>query len=163
MNNVTCVACQHQIDETAKICPYCGADPVSGQKVDTQAIVQEVFQPRQLTRSESILEYARNRQGMLIGAGVVAAFLLLAALKQLATVRYDSAASAGPAVPLTEVADLSQPEEKPVPMPELKFQYDGDSKRMRTFVVEPGAVTPPEVIQQQTQTSGPLPAPSTTT
>lgn len=155
MSKVTCVACKHQIDQAARICPYCGADPVSGHKIDTQAMVQEVFQPRRLSKSESILEYARNRQGMFIGATVVAAFLILAALHQLVTVRNDSAVSADPAVPLTEVADLSQPEEKPVPMPELKFRYDGEAKKMRTFVVEPGAVTPPEVIQQQTQTIGP--------
>ena len=169
MSKVTCVACKHQIDEAAKICPYCGADPVTCHKIDTQAILQEVFQPRRLSTSESIVEYARHRQGLFIGATVVAAFLILAALHQLVTMRNNSAVSADPAVPLTEVADLSQPEEKPVPMPELKFQYDGQPKKMRTFVVEPGAVTPPEVIaaqqaavvaaQQQQQPAPPEPAP----
>jgi hypothetical protein len=53
MSKVTCVACRHQIDEAAKVCPYCGADPVTGQKMDTQAMLQEVFQPRRLSTSES--------------------------------------------------------------------------------------------------------------
>jgi hypothetical protein len=168
MSEVTCVACKHQIDGAAKICPYCGADPVSGHKVDTKAILQEVFQPRRLSTSESIFEYARHRQGLVIGATIIVAFLILAALHQLVTVRNNSAVSADPAVPLTEVADLAQPEERPVPMPELKFHYDGQPKKMRTFIVEPGAVIPPEVIaarqaaaQAQTQTgAAPVPAPT---
>lgn len=149
MSKITCVACRHQIDEAAKICPYCGADPHTGQKIDTQAMVQEVFQPRRLSRSENLLEYARHRQGLIIGAAVVVAFLVLAALHALVTARNNADVSADPAVPLTEVADLSEPEQRTVPMPELKFQYDGQPKKMRTFVVEPGAVTPPEVIAAQ--------------
>jgi hypothetical protein len=73
------------------------------------------------------------------------------------TARNASDVSNEPAVPLTEVADLSEPEQRRAPMPELKFQYGGDAKKMRTFIVEPGAVTPPEVIAAQT------PPPPTTT
>ena len=36
-------------------------------------------------------------------------------------------------------------------MPELQFQYDGNPKAMRTYIVEPGAV-PPSV--------GPAPSPA---
>ena len=31
----------------------------------------------------------------------------------------------------------------------LEFQFDGHPQTMRTFVVEPGAVTPPEVVAAQ--------------
>ena len=162
MNKITCVACKHQIDEAAKICPYCGADPHSGHKLDTQAMLQEVFQPRKLSRSESIMEYARHRQGLFIAGGIIVAFLILAGLNALVTASNSSSDSQDPAVPLTEIADVSQPEEKPVSMPELKFQYDGQPKKMRTFVVEPGAVTPPEVVaaQQATTSGAPVSSPA---
>jgi hypothetical protein len=147
MNKFVCVACRRKIDAAAKICPYCGADPLTGQKIDTQAILDEVFHPRRLSTSESILEYARQRQGIVIALSVAAGFLVLAALHQFVKMRNESAVSASPAVPLTEVADLrSQPENaKTVPMPDLKFQYDGRPQKMRTFILEPGAVPPPEV------------------
>src|SRR5688572_32140787 len=45
-------------------CPYCGANPATGERVDTQAILQEVFSPREMSTSESVLEYARQRQGV---------------------------------------------------------------------------------------------------
>ncbi len=151
MNKAVCVACRRKIDAAAKICPYCGADPVTGQKVDTQAMLEEVFHPRQLSTSESILEYARQRQGIVIALSVAAGFLVLAALHQFVKMRNESAVSASAAVPLTEVADLSnQPDEaKPISMPELQFQYDGRAQKMRTFILEPGAVTPPEVVAAQ--------------
>jgi hypothetical protein len=152
MTRVACVACRHEIDVAAKICPYCGSDPKSGQKiVDTNALLQEMFTPRRLSASESVLEYARHRQGIVIAVSCVIVFLILAAMHQFVTMRNQSAVSAAPAVPLTEVTDLSsQPEEpKPMPMPELSFQYDGHPQAMRTFIVESGAVTPPEVVAAQ--------------
>ena len=151
MNKVVCVSCRREIDAAAKICPYCGADPVSGEKLDTKAILEEVFHPRELSTSESVMEYARHRQGMLVGIGVAAAFLILAALHQFVTVRNASAVTDAPAVPLTEVADMSNPSEEndQTPMPELNFVHDGDAKKMRTFVLEPGAAPPPEVIAAQ--------------
>lgn len=154
MAKIACVACSHEIDSAAKICPYCGSDPQSGQKiVDTSALLQEMFQPRRLSASESLLEYARHRQGIVIAVSAAVLFVVLAALHQFVTIRNESAVSSAPAVPLTEVADLSneQDETKPAPMPELNFQYDGNPNSMRTFIVEPGAVTPPEVVAAQQQ------------
>jgi hypothetical protein len=151
MNEVTCAACRHPIDAAAKICPYCGANPTTGEKaVDTQAVLQEVFKPREVSASESVLEYARQRQGIVVALTAIVAFLILAALHQLVTSR-NARISNAPAVALTEVADLSnQPEEtKPLPIPELDFQTDGHPQRMQTFIVEQGAVTPPEVIAAQ--------------
>jgi hypothetical protein len=152
MTKAVCVACQHAIDASARVCPYCGADPTSGQKpVDTQAILQEVFRPRTITTSESVLEYARQRQGIVIAVAIAVVFLILTGLHQFVTARNESSVSGAPAVPLTEITDLSnQPDEtKPVPMPDLDFQYDGKPQVMRTFIVEPGAVTPPEVVAAQ--------------
>jgi hypothetical protein len=156
VSKAVCVACRHKIDAAAKLCPYCGADPATGQKVDTQAVLQEMFRPRELTTSESVLEYARQRQGVVIAVSIAVVFLVLAALHQFVTARNESAVSTAPAVPLTEVADLSnQPvENAAAPMPDLKFQYDGQPKTMRTFIVEPGAVAPP---------APPAPPPAATT
>lgn len=154
MAKIACVVCRHEIDPAAKICPYCGSDPQTGQKiVDTSALLQEMFQPRRLTTSENLLEFARHRQGVVIAISAVVLFIVLAGLHQFVTMRNESAVSSAPAVPLTEVADLSsQPDEtKATPMPELKFQYDGNPAALRTFIVEPGAVTPPEVVAAQQQ------------
>ena len=148
---IACAACSHQIDAAAKMCPYCGSDPHTGQKiVDSNAMLQEMFHPRRLTASESVLEYARNRQGIVIAVSVVVLLVVLAALHQYVTMRNQNAVSAAPAVPLSDIADISNQQDttKPTPMPELNFQYDGNADAMRTFIVEPGAVTPPEVAQQ---------------
>lgn len=147
MSRATCVACRHQIDEAARICPYCGADPQSGQKIDTQSIVQEMFHPRELSTAEGVMQFARQRQGVVITIGIVVLLLLMAGLHQFAVRRNESEVTSTSAVPLTEITDLSnqQPETRQLPMPELKFQYEGQPKTMRTFIAEPGAVTPPEV------------------
>ncbi|MGZ7032407.1 MAG: hypothetical protein ACXVIJ_10585 [Thermoanaerobaculia bacterium] len=151
MSNAVCAACKHPIDAAAKVCPYCGGNPVTGEKaVDTQAVLQEIFKPREVTTSESVIEYARQRQGIVVALGVIVAFLILAGLHQLVTSR-NATATNEPAVALTEVADLSNQtdETKPLPMPDLQFQTDGRPQVMQTFIVEQGAVTPPEVIAAQ--------------
>src|SRR2546428_2563601 len=149
MSSAVCVACRHEIDAAARLCPYCGADPRTGEKVDTQAVIQEVFQPRKVSTTEGLLEYARQRQGLVISAAILLGFLLLAGLHQFISHRNQTAVSDAAAVPLTDVADLNnQPEEttKPLPMPELQFRYDGHPQTMRNFVVEPGAVPPPPEV-----------------
>ena len=152
MNKMTCAACRHEIDASAKVCPYCGADPGTGQKaVDTGALLQEMFKPRRISAGESVLEYARHRQGVVIAISGAILFLILAGLHQFVTMRNDREVSAAPAVALTEVTDISQQadETKPVAMPEMPFQYEGRPQAMRSFIVESGAVTPPEVVAEQ--------------
>jgi len=152
VSETACRACAHHIDPSARICPYCGADPRTGQKViDTQAMIQEVFRPREVSASESVIEYARQRQGIVIGVSVVVIFLLLTLLHQFVTRRNAATVSAAPAVPLTEVTDLSNqpPGEGVVALPEMSFQHEGQPQRMQTFIVEAGAVTPPEVLAEQ--------------
>lgn len=144
MSPGVCAACGRAIDASAKLCPFCGADPSTGERVDTQSILQEVFRPKTMTRSESVLEYARQRQGIVIGISVVAVFLILALLHQFVTARNDAAVSDAPAVPLTEVADVANQANNAAPeaLPELDFQYEGRPQTMRTFIAEPGAVAP---------------------
>jgi hypothetical protein len=146
MSKAVCAHCRRKIDAAAKLCPYCGADPVTGQRVvDTQALLQEVFKGKQLSTSESVLEYARQRQGIVVAVGIAIVFLVLAAAHSYVSTRNATADANGPAVALTEVTDVSgQPEEgRSQQMPELQVQMDGNPQRMRQFVVEPGAVAPP--------------------
>ncbi|HJQ37221.1 MAG TPA: hypothetical protein VKB93_08785 [Thermoanaerobaculia bacterium] len=144
MSSGVCAACKRSIDAAARLCPYCGADPASGERIDTQAIMQEVFRPKTLTRSESFLEYARQRQGVVIGVSVVAVFLLLALLHSFVTARNQDAVSEAPAVPLTEIADVANQtsDVASVQLPDLDFQYEGRAQSMRTFIAEPGAIAP---------------------
>jgi hypothetical protein len=149
--SVTCAACRHEIDAAAKLCPYCGADPRTGEKIDTQALLESEFKPRQLSATENVMEYARQRQGIVLALGITAALLVLLGLHAFVTNRNETQVSAANAVPLAEVAEIGTQEEAPAntPMPELQFQYDGHPQTLRTFIVEPGAVTPPEVIAAQ--------------
>jgi hypothetical protein len=152
INNV-CVACRHQIDAAAKLCPYCGADPKTGQKIDTSALMQEVFQPKQLTRTEGVLQFARQRQGVVITMAIFITLVLLGALHQFALRRNETDVSNAAAVPLTEITDLTNQanDAKPEPMPPMQFQFDGRPQTMRTFIVEPGAVAPAQAAQQPAQ------------
>jgi hypothetical protein len=160
---VTCAACSHDIDAAAKVCPYCGADPRSGKKiVDTDALLREEFKPRPVPKSESVFDFARQRQGVVVAFGLAAGILLLFGLHQFATWRNEAIVNNTNAVPLAEVTDVAEPDsQQGPPMPELKFQFDGHPQTMRTFIVEPGAVTPPEVVaaQQAAAATQPQPAP----
>lgn len=154
MSDGVCSACRRSIDAQARLCPYCGADPATGDRVDTQALLQEVFRPREVTATESVMEYARHRQGVVIAVAGVVAFLILAGLHQFATMRNEKVETNASAVPLTEITDLAnqKDESKPRPLPDLDFQYDGRPQAMRTYIVEAGAIAPPQPI-------GPAPAP----
>lgn len=171
MTNGTCASCGRAIDAAAKVCPYCGADPATGEKVvDTQAILQEVFHPREISTSESVLEFARQRQGLVIIGSLLLAFVVLAGIHQIISRRNDVAVANSPAVPLTEITDMANQTRTaaPAPMPELDFPYEGQPQRMRTFIVERGAIAPAPPAPPATATStqpppaGPAPAPATT-
>ena len=151
-DRIACASCHHDIDAAAKLCPYCVADPRTGQKpVDTQAMLNQMFHPRETSASDTVFEFARQRQGVVIALAVLVAILVLAGLHEYVTRRNARDVSAAAAIPLTEVTDLSNQsdENKPLPLPNLDFQFDGHPQTMRTFVVEPGAVTPPEVVAAQ--------------
>jgi hypothetical protein len=151
-DRIACAKCAHDIDAVAKICPYCGADPRTGQKaVDTQAMLDEVFHPKKTSATDSVFEFARQRQGIVVTAAALLVILLLAAAHSFVTQRNARDVSAAAAIPLTEVTDVNnqQDETRQLPMPNLDFQFTGNPKTMRTFIVEPGAVPPPEVIAAQ--------------
>ncbi len=152
--SITCVACHHEIDDAAKLCPYCGADPRTGEKLDTQAILQEVFRSKEVGRTASVLDFARQRQGAVIAGAVLIGFFILAGLYQFATQRNLSAAAAGNGVPITEVTDVTDQgdDNKPQSTPPRQVKYDGHPQTMPTFIVSPGAAWQP-----------PPPAPPTTT
>jgi hypothetical protein len=150
-SRISCAACRHDIDAAAKLCPFCGADPRTGEKpVDTATLLQEEFKARPVTKSENVLDFARQRQGVVAVLGIAATVLLLLGLHQFATWRNEAAVSSTNAIPLAEVTDVGEPDSQQMPpMPPLKFQFDGRPQTMRTFVLEPGAVTPPEVLAAQ--------------
>ena len=161
----TCAACNRTIDAYAKLCPYCGANPQTGERVDTQALLQEIFKPKEVTASESVLEYARQRQGAVIAVTAFVVFVIIAALHQFVNMRNQSAVSDSPAVPLTEITDLTnRPDDTaPRPLPELNFQYEGRPQAMRTWIIEPGAVAPapPPPAPGTAPATGTAPAPVT--
>lgn len=152
-----CAACNRTIDVAAKLCPFCGADPATGERLDTQALVQEVFRPREMSTSDNVMEYARQRQGVFIAISLFVAFLIFTGVHQFISTRNANVATDLPAVPLTELTDVTKKSDEttPVPMPKLDFQYSGTPRRMRTYVVERGAVTPPEVIAAQQAPANP--------
>ena len=152
-DRITCASCRHDIDAAARLCPYCGADPRTGTKpVDTQAMLQEMFHPRPpASTSDNVIEFARQRQGVVIALAIGVVMLLLAGLHEYVTRRNARDVSAAAAIPLTEVTDLNnqQDDNRPLPLPNLDYQFDGHPQTMRTFVVEPGAITPPEAVAAQ--------------
>lgn len=165
LTQTTCAACSRTIDAVAKLCPYCGANPSTGERLDTQALLQEVFRPRETTATDNVMEYARQRQGVVVAISLAVGFLIIVGIHQFVTARNANVATDLPAVPLTELTDVTKKADAtaPVPMPKLDFQYTGTPKRMRTYVVERGAVTPPEAMPQQpATTTGPQPPPTTT-
>ena len=160
MSKAVCAACRRKIDAAAKLCPYCGANPATGERVDTQAILEEVFHPRKISTTESVLEYARQRQGIVIALSIFLALVVLAALHQFVTARNSTATTENPAVSLSEIADLAnEPREAPPAMPDVQFQYDGRPQMMQTYLVEPGAVAPNSVGQAPPPVAPPPPPP----
>lgn len=139
-----CVSCRRQIDEAARLCPYCGANPDTGEKIDVTPIVQEHFPPRPpMNLFERAMLFLRQRQGLGIALLAAFAFLALWGLHQFASSRNEAASDDVPAVALTDIADLAnQREQADAPLPDLPFSYDGNPRAMQTFLMEPGAVAP---------------------
>src|ERR1043165_7822695 len=97
---ITCVSCSHEIDAVAKLCPYCGADPRTGAKPDTKAVLQEMFPQRGAKKQQGVIEYARQRQGVLAVLGAFVVVLLLLGVHEFVSRRNQSAVNAASAVPL---------------------------------------------------------------
>jgi len=162
MKTIECRGCHHQIDELARLCPYCGADPLTGERFDPAPLLEKHFPKKpELPARESILEYVRERQTIVVGVVVGCVFLLAVGLHQMIIRRNANTTSDVPAIPLTEVADLSNAgaQNQQVEIPELTFEYEGDAKTLRTLLMEPGAVAPPPPpVGTTTATGAPQPA-----
>lgn len=165
MKTIECRSCHHQIDELAKLCPYCGADPVTGERFDPAPLLEKHFPKKpELPARESILEYVRERQTIVVAVVVGCVFLLAVGLHQMIIRRNANTASDVPAIPLTEVADLSNAgaQNQQVEIPALNFDYEGDAKTLRTLLMEPGAIAPP-APPAETSTAAGTSLPSTGT
>lgn len=151
----TCVSCSRAIDEHARICPFCGADPETGRKLDVKPLIESHFPPPpELTATERIAEFFRTHQMATVAVLVLVGVLALIGAHQWIQQRNENAVAPTPGVTLTEIADLARQTEERVelPLPELPFEGDGDPSRIRTFVLEPGAIAPPpEPAPGQTQ------------
>ena len=142
---IECASCHHQIDAEARLCPYCGADPRTGERFDPKPLLEKHFPRREeMSRGESFLEFFRQRQSMVVTVFVALLFLGVVTLHRFITNRNAAAVSDVPAIPLTEVADLSNrtSETEPARIPNIEFQSSGSPDAFKTFHVEPGAVTP---------------------
>lgn len=153
-SRIECASCHHQIDAEARVCPFCGADPRTGTKVDSKPLLEKHFPQRaELTRSEKALDFFRQRQGIVVTAVIALLFLGLVGLHTFITARNRSGGNDVPAIPLTEVADLSNrpAEMEEIPIPAMDFQTTGSGKRLQTLMIEPGAVAPPVAPELTTE------------
>ncbi len=166
--NGVCSACSRTIDGEARICPYCGANPTTGERFDATEILQAHFTRKQdLPVHETVLEFFRKRQSLVVGLGSAVLLALAFFVLQFLSARNAATAAEAPAIPLTEVADLSNrpSETEKIPIPNLEFQHDGNARSVRTLLMEPGAVAPPPPVtppsalpaqgSAQTQTASP--------
>jgi hypothetical protein len=164
-SKVDCASCGHAIDASAKLCPYCGADPQTGRKIDTAPIVQSHFPPKvEIPKRERVLEFVKLRQSLVLTALVLVVALLAMALHQVIS-RRDAAEADAPAMPLTELADRSNRAEGSavLPLPEMEFETEGDIRTVRTLLMEPGAVAPAPSPTPSPSPAGPAAgAPATT-
>jgi hypothetical protein len=150
MTTKNCVACRHEIDADARLCPYCGADPVTGEKFDPTPIVKSHFPDRRdLGPGERAAQFFRERQGFVVSAIVIMIFVGLVAAHQYVTRRAAMVQSDIPPVPLSDLADFgadSRGASEPAPLPDVGFQWTGRPEVLKVMLVEPGAVTPAEPV-----------------
>lgn len=164
MTEQTCRSCAHVIDGAAKLCPFCGADPATGEKTDVAPLIQEHFPPKpRLSPLQRALLLLRARQGIVLAVAAGVVVLLFVGLHQWASSRNAAMQSEVPAVPLTEITDLSRQSQgsAELPLPDLPFAYDGNARTLQTFLVEPGAVNPaaPPAAAGQPPVAGQPPKP----
>lgn len=149
MSKVECAFCHNQIDSAAKLCVFCGADPQTGHRVDPEPLLKSLFSRKaELPRGEAFLEFVRRRQGIVLTGVVLVVFLLAFGMHRLISNRNDRQVEDVPAIPLTEVADLSNQsvETRERPVPEIPFQFEGNGRAFQTYIVEKGAIAPPQPV-----------------
>lgn len=142
---IECRACGHRVDPHARICPYCAANPHTGETDRSRPEIEELIPPKpEMSTVERISNVIRSRSGSFLAASIILGVALLIIVSTVVNERQRAVADVPP-VPLTEVTDLSATREGDagqIELPELDFQFDGDASRMETFILEEGAVAP---------------------
>ncbi|HXI12889.1 MAG TPA: hypothetical protein VNM92_09595 [Thermoanaerobaculia bacterium] len=141
-----CAFCHNSIDRAAKLCVFCGANPRTGKRVDPAPLLESHFSRKEgLSSGEAFLDIMRKRQGIVLSLVVMTVFALAFGLHYMISERNAREVAYVPAIPLTEVADLSNQgaEGRETPIPDFDFQFDGNPKALQTYIVERGAIAPP--------------------
>ncbi|HYM60312.1 MAG TPA: zinc ribbon domain-containing protein [Thermoanaerobaculia bacterium] len=148
MARTTCAACHREIDATARLCAYCGADPLSGVKTYLIGLGVDAGTPIAAPAPRRAGRFARRRQSLLIASAIAGALIALLGLYEILQHRNKAAVTGATAATLTEIVDVKTPptDTKPLPLPPMAFQFEGKPEAMRTLILEPGAVKPPEVL-----------------
>lgn len=141
-----CARCGKSIDSRATRCPFCGADSRTGDRTDDREVVREALSSRPPpSRLDRLISTLRERQGLaLLGLTLVVGGALWLAMATM-TGGSSNDAVATDAVPLPEVfapRPAAQPDET-LPMPELRYHFDGNPGRFEQWLEEEGEVAPP--------------------
>ena len=157
IEKIECRACGHSVDKQARICPYCAANPHTGEAERSRPPIEQLIQPKeQLSFFERASTTIRSRSGSFLAASIILGVTLLIIASTVVNERQRAVADVPP-VPLTEVTDLSSTRERDteeLELPELDFQYDGNPASMETFILEEGAVAPPQEAEEGTGENG---------
>jgi glutaredoxin len=149
---ISCMACSHMVDPQARACPYCSADPRTGEKHRPAIPVDDIFSRK---KEESSLRRAmhaiRSNENLLLPLSVGVGVLLLIALSTWVTGR-QSAATDVPSIPLSEITSVQRTDqEAPMELPEIQFQFDGNPSSMESLLLEEGAISPEQETGEEEQ------------
>jgi cytoskeletal protein RodZ len=149
---IRCEACAHMVDPNARACPYCGADPRTGEKLRPAVPVDDLLSRK---KEESALRRAmhafRSNENLLLPLSVGVGVLLLIALSTWVT-RQQSAATDVPSIPLSEITSVQRTDqEAPTELPEIPFQFDGNPSSMESLLLEEGAISPEQETDAEEQ------------
>ncbi|MBW3671268.1 MAG: zinc ribbon domain-containing protein [Acidobacteria bacterium] len=153
IEKIECRACGHSVDSQARICPYCAANPHTGEAERSRPPIEKLIPPKpQLSFFERASTTIRSRSGSFLAASIILGVTLLIIVSTVVNERQRAVADVPP-VPLTEVTDLRATRERDsqeLELPELNFQFDGNPASMENFILEEDAVAPPKEPEEGT-------------